>query len=132
MPVSWNPYCVAGPNTKMYFYETAAWLLCAITSGAPSFETAHPAKAVKAYAYTPMEAKFGVEMATAATLLSREQANELVNRLLDKYEAQIDTAPSGSTYQECYDVATGKPSEDYVRLYNEVKEELAGMGIPSE
>ena len=132
MPVIWNPYCVAGPNTKMYFYEAAAWLLCAITSGAPSFETAHPAKAVKAYAYTPMEAKFGIEMATAATLLSREQVNELVNRLLDKYEAQIDTAPSGSTYQECYDVVAGKPSDDYVRLYDEVKEELVKIGIPFE
>jgi len=51
---------------------------------------------------------------------------------LEKYESQIVTAPSGSTYQECYDVTTGKPGVDYVRLYNEMKEELAEMGVPFE
>ncbi len=130
MPVIWNPYCAAGPNTKMYFYEASAWLLCAITSGAPSFETAHPARAVKPYAYTPMEAKFGVEMATAVTEIKRENANELVIELLEKYEANIDNAPEGSRYQDCYDVITGKPGDEYNRLYGEVKEELAVMGIP--
>jgi methylamine--corrinoid protein Co-methyltransferase len=130
MPVIWNPYCAAGPNTKMYFYEAAAWLLCAIPSGAPAFETAHPARAVKPYAYTPMEARFGVEMGAAATKLSREQASDLVLQLLDKYESHIDTAPTGNTYQECYDVANGKPGEAYLGLYHEAKEELAGMGIP--
>jgi len=54
----------------------------------------------------------------------------LVIQLLEKYESQIATAPSGSTYQECYEVTTGKPGEDYVRLYNEMKEELAKMGVP--
>lgn len=77
-----------------------------------------------------MEAKFGVEMAIAASKLKREQASELVIQLLEKYESQIATAPSGNTYQECYDVIKGKPGEDYVRLYNEMKEELGEMGVP--
>ena len=79
-----------------------------------------------------MECKFGVEFAKAAIQLSRQQANEIVLRLLEKYESQIEKAPTGSRYQECYDVTTGKPGEDYVRLYAEVKEELARMGIPFE
>jgi hypothetical protein len=79
---------------------------------------------------TPMEAKFGVEMASAASKLEREQASEMVIQLLEKYESQLAAAPSGSTYQECYDVTTGKPGEEYVRLYNEMKEELAEMGVP--
>lgn len=132
MPVIWNPYCAAGPNTKMYFYEAATWLLCAVPSGAPSFETAHPARGTLPYAYTPMEAKFGVEAATAVTRLNRKEANDLVVRLLEKYESQVETAPTGSTYQECYDVKTGKPGREYLRLYDEVKEELATMGIPFE
>jgi len=93
-------------------------------------QTPHPAKAVKVDGITPMEAKFGVEMACAASKLEREQASELVIQLLEKYESQIATAASGSTYQECYDVTTGKPGEDYVRLYHEMKEELAEMGVP--
>jgi methylamine---corrinoid protein Co-methyltransferase len=130
MPVIWLPYIAAGPNTKMYFYESAAYLLCAVTSGAPSVQTPHPAKAVKVDGITPMEARFGVEMAIAASRLKRQQANELVNRLLEKYESQIEIAPSGDRYQDCFDLATGKPGEAYLRLYSGVKEELAGMGIP--
>jgi hypothetical protein len=130
MPVIWLGYMAGGPNTKSYFYESAAYLLCAVTSGAAAVQTPHPAKAVKIDGITPMEAKFGVEMASAAAELKREQASELVIQLLEKYESQIATAPSGSTYQECYEVTTGKPREDYVRLYNEMKEELAKMGVP--
>jgi len=130
MPVIWLGYMAAGPNTKMYFYESAAYLLTAVTSGAPSVQTPHPARAVVVDGITPLEARFGVEMATAAAKLGREQANELVLQLLEKYESQIETAPAGSVYQECYDVTSGRPGEEYLQLYNEVKEELAGMGIP--
>jgi hypothetical protein len=114
----------------MYFYEAAAYLLCAVTSGAPSVQTPHPAKAVKADGITPLEAEFGVEMAVAATELNRDQANELVLKLLEKYESQIETAPTGSTYPECYDLTTGKPGDAYLQLYDGVKEELARMGVP--
>jgi len=92
----------------------------------------HPAKAVKIDGMTPMEARFGVEMGMAASRLNRQQANEQVIRLLEKYESQIETAPTGSRYQDCYDITTGKPGEEYLRLYGEVKEELAKMGIPLE
>jgi methylamine--corrinoid protein Co-methyltransferase len=68
-------------------------------------------------------------MAKAAAKCDRKQANELVKKLLEKYECRIDNAPSGDRYQDCYDVTTGKPSEAYVRLVNEVKEELSGLGI---
>jgi len=129
IPCLWDPYCAAGPNTKMYFYETAAVLLAWVTSGAPGITQPHPAKAAKVDGITPMEAKFAVEMAMAATRFTRAKAHDLVIRLLEKYESQIETAPEGSRYPECYDPATGKPSEAYIRLYEEVKEELARMGI---
>jgi hypothetical protein len=130
MPVIWLGYMAGGPNTKSYFYESAAYLLSAVTSGAPAVQTPHPAKAIKVDGITPMEARFGVEMAGAAAQLSREQASELVNQLLEKYESQIPTASSGSTYQECYDEITGKPGVEYISLFNDVKEELAEMGVP--
>jgi methylamine--corrinoid protein Co-methyltransferase len=132
LPVIWLGYIAAGPNTKMYFYESAAYLLSAVTSGAPAIQTPHPAKAVKIDGITPMEAKFGVELGLAASRLNREQANGLVSRLLEKYESRIETPPAGSSYQECHDVTTGKPNKAYVELYNKAKEELAGMGIPFE
>ena len=130
LPAIWLGYMAAGPNTRMYFYEAAAYLLCAVTSGAPAVQTPHPAKAVKVDGITPLEAQFGVEVAQAAARLDRGQANELVRQLLGRYESQIGDAPGGSTYQECYDVVTGKPGDAYLRLYEEVKEELLGLGLP--
>jgi methylamine--corrinoid protein Co-methyltransferase len=132
MPVIWLAYLAAGPMTRMYFYEAAAYILCAIASGAPSVQTPLPAKATVTDAITPMEARFGIEMAVAASRLTREQANAIVPRLLAKYESRIEAPPPGSCYPECYDVVTGRPVEEYQRLYCEIKEELSSMGVPFE
>jgi hypothetical protein len=122
-------YAAAGPCTKMYFYEAAAANLCCVTSGYGGVQTALPAKGVVEDAITPLEAQFNVEMAYAATEAKTEQASALVTRLLEKYEERIGEAPKGKRYQECYDLTTGRPSEEYIRLYDEVKEELASVGI---
>lgn len=129
MPVIWLGYMAAGPNTKMYFYESAAYLISAVVSGAPSVQTPHPAKAVKIDGITPMEAGFGVAIAKAASKLNRETSNELVNQLLEKYEDHIEAAPSGDRYQDCYDSTTGRPSEEYLRLYDEILGEMSKLGL---
>ncbi|MCL7452955.1 MAG: monomethylamine:corrinoid methyltransferase [Anaerolineae bacterium] len=132
MPVIWLAYQAAGPNTEMYFYESAAYILCAVTSGAPAVQTPLPAKATVPDAITPMEARFGIEMSIAASKLNRDQASGIVNRLLERYESRIEEPPIGSRYTECYNVVTGKPGEDYLRLYDNVREELVSLGIPLE
>ena len=90
----------------------------------------HPSKAIMADGVTPMEARFAVEITKAVTGIKAQKASEIVNRLLEKYENDISYAPIGKKYPECYDVVTRKPNEAYIRLYDEVKEELAGMGLP--
>jgi methylamine--corrinoid protein Co-methyltransferase len=112
----------------MYFYETAAYLLSAVTSGV-SIQMTHPAKAVVVDGVTPMEATFNVEMAHAAAKINRAGANQIVNALLEKYERNIDKAPRGKIYQECFDMKTGKANSDYVALVEEVMEEIKGMGV---
>jgi len=123
-------YASAGPCTKMYFYEAAAVNLCCVPSGYAGVQTVHPAKAIVDDGVTPMEARFNVEMAHAVTGMKADRAGELVNQMLLKYETGIEKAPAGKRYQECFDLATGKPSDEYVRLYDEIKEELTQMGIP--
>lgn len=127
-PVLSLGYMAAGPTTKMYFYETAAYLLSAVTSGV-SIQMTHPAKAVIVDGVTPMEATFNVEMAHAAAKINRTKANQIVNALLERYEGHIDKAPRGKTYQECFDMKTRKPMPDYVALVQEVKGDLKGMGV---
>ncbi len=130
VPVLWGPYCGAGPNTKMYMYEAAAIYLAWVTSGAPCVNQPHPAKAVKVDGITPLEAKFCIEVGKAASQLTREKANDLVSRLLQKYESDINNPPGGDCYYECHNAQTGKPNENYVILVDEVKEELSTMGVP--
>ena len=132
VPVNWLCYTAAGVNTRMYFHEAAAYLLTSVTGGTASVGIPHPAKGVKVDASTPMEAKFGIEVSRAAAKLNRDKARELVPKLVAKYESDLANAPEGETYQDCYDVETGKPHEDYVRLYDDVVDELTKMGIPFE
>jgi methylamine--corrinoid protein Co-methyltransferase len=122
-------YGAAGPQTKMYFYEAAAFNLSCVTSGYAGVQTLHPAKAIVDDAVTPTEARFCAEMAHSLAGMKADRASELVNQLLDKYEGEVEKAPIGKRYQECYDLKRGKPSDDYLRLYEEVKDELAGLGI---
>jgi len=130
VPVLWGPYCGAGPNTKMYMYEAAAIYLAWVTSGAPCVNQPHPAKAVKIDGITPLEAKFCVEVGKAASHLTRAKANELVIQLLEKYESDIPNPPEGDCYYECFNAETGKPNQDYIKLVDEVMEELITLGIP--
>ena len=123
-------YAAAGPATRMYFYEAAAVNLCCVPSGYAGVQTVHPAKAVIDDGVTPLEAHFNIQVAQAALSLSAEQAGEVVNRLLARYEAEIAQAPPGKRYPECFDLQTDTPTDEYRRLYDAVKQELAGMGVP--
>jgi len=120
-------YIAAGPMTKQFFYESAAYLAAAISSGV-SAQTTHPAKAVLNDYVTPVEMLGAVEIIEACVGMTRKQANELALELLKKYEDNIDGAPIGKKYQECFDIETAAPCKEYVELYAEVKEELKKMG----
>jgi methylamine--corrinoid protein Co-methyltransferase len=121
-------YVAAGPMTKQFFYETAAYLAAVIPSGV-SAQTTHPARAVLNDHVTPMEMLGSVELNEACVGMSRTQGNELAIELLSKYEDKIDDAPIGKKYQDCYDIDTGLPCQEYVDLYGQVKEELRAMGF---
>jgi len=61
--------------------------------------------------------------------MKRDEANEIVKRLLLKYEGNIDNPPPGQRYQDCYNVKTRKPGKKYSTLYEKAKEELTGYGL---
>jgi methylamine--corrinoid protein Co-methyltransferase len=122
-------YAAAGLCTKMYFYEAAAFNLSCVTSGYGSVQTVHPGKAVIEDGVTPMEAQFCAELAHHVSGMKADQADDLVDKLLGKYEKQVENAPTGKRFQECYDLKAGKPSDDYLRLYEEVVDELSSLGL---
>jgi methylamine--corrinoid protein Co-methyltransferase len=61
--------------------------------------------------------------------LNRENANEIVKTLLERYEDRIKDAPLGKRFQECYDVKRVRPTKEHLEMYEGVKIELGDLGI---
>ena len=127
-PLLTIPIIAAGPMTEMNVYETATQVITCIVSGG-SIEGGSAAKNVLIDHSTPMEPLWASEVAHAVIGMSRVQANEIVNRLLPKYENNLGNPPQGKKYQECYDIKTLEPSREFIELYRRIKKELAGYGL---
>ncbi len=121
-------YVAAGPMTEMCLYEIAATVINAVVSGA-SIEFGGVAKAVEVDHFTPMEPKWASEIAHGVIGMTRSQGNEIVKKLLAKYENNIPNAPKGKTYEQCWDMKTKQPINEYRQLYKKVKAELAELGV---
>jgi methylamine--corrinoid protein Co-methyltransferase len=78
-----------------------------------------------------MEARIGAEAGHLAARqgVTREQANEIVIQILDQYEDQLAEAPLGKRFDECYNLETVEPTQEYVELYGAVKDKLSGFGL---
>jgi len=126
-----NGFAAAGPCTAMVLYEAAAHGLVSVVSGANLWEMAVARNKYKNRA-TPMEARMACEVACGAAEsgIKRPEANELVKKLVAKYQSQIADAPMGKTFQECYDVRKIAPRNEYTKLYGVVKAELQNLGVP--
>jgi methylamine--corrinoid protein Co-methyltransferase len=78
---------------------------------------------------TPMQPRFASEVAHGAAGVTRSEANEMVEKLLAKYEDQLGQAPKGVKFQDCYDWGSIEPHDEYVDLYARMKEEMRGYGL---
>ncbi len=114
----------------MVAYEIVANALAATVSGADLDLVAvarnrHPERA------SGMEARIGAEAGHLAARqgVTREQANEIVKQILAQYKDQMGEAPIGQRFDECYDLETLQPTQEYLELYERVKEKLNGFGL---
>jgi len=123
-------YAAAGPMTEMVFYEIAAAITTSVVSGTSCFEFGGVAKATHVDHFTPMEPRFSSEVAHAVAGMTRKEANEIVKKLLKKYEGTIENPPVGKKYEECWDIHRKSPNEEYVAFYKQMKRELSDLGIP--
>ena len=123
-------YTAAGPMTEMCYYETAETVTASVVSGASAIEAIGVAKSTHIDTFTPMEARLSAEVAHAVRGMARDEANRIVKALLDKYERNLENAPVGKKYQECWDVARKSPHQAYADFDKRMKKELSEMGIP--
>ena len=61
--------------------------------------------------------------------MTRSQGNEIVKKLLAKYEDDIPNAPNGKTYEQCWNMKTKQPILEYKQLYKKIKAELGELGV---
>jgi len=122
----------AGPVTKMLLQELAVGMMNVAVSGASTCIGPRPNGGKYTNHITPLETQFGGEVVKKSAGMSREQASEIADRLLSLYEDRLVDPPKGKSYRECYDPETLQPSDEWKRIYDEVKREVTEMGIPLE
>jgi methylamine--corrinoid protein Co-methyltransferase len=128
LPVLWYTYCAAGPMTEMNAYEIAAGNLAGVVSGG-NIEFGGVGAARNIDHLSPVEPRWASEVAHAAAGLSRDQADEIVKKLLAKYDGQQFNPPKGTRFQDSHDWDSITPCQEYVDLYGRVRDELAGYGL---
>ena len=61
--------------------------------------------------------------------LSRDQAEEIVQKAYTMYEDDLNKQPYGKHFKDVYDLKTIQPTDEWLRMYEEVKNEAAGWGL---
>ena len=122
-------YAAAGPCTKMCLQETSASVISAVVSGL-SMESVGVATNKYEDRVTPVEPRISAEVGHAVAGMKRSEANEVVKKLLRKYEAKLGAPPLGKSLFECWNVSRRRPTKEYSALIKAFKKEMAAVGVP--
>ncbi|MEI7845143.1 MAG: monomethylamine:corrinoid methyltransferase [Chloroflexota bacterium] len=124
-------YPKSGAVTPELLYEVAANAITLTVSGA-HLEGVGAADGSLPNG-TGLEARWMGEVGHAVTRqhLDLDQANQLVLRLLEKYEA-VFSMPGGNPglcFDQAYDMQSIQPSPAWTKIYQDVKQDLIQMGL---
>ncbi|MCL4393313.1 MAG: monomethylamine:corrinoid methyltransferase [Chloroflexi bacterium] len=120
----------AGPATPMLLYESAVGMTALAACGATSCTGPRSAGGKFSDHITPLETQFAGQVFKKAATVGLSKANDIANRLLPKYEEQLGNPPKGKSFQECYDVAKLRPTDEWKKIYDDVKEDAIRAGVP--
>jgi hypothetical protein len=125
-----NGFAAAGSATEMVLLEGAAHALASTVCGYNLWELAVAKNKYKDRA-TPLEARLACEVGHAVSRMDtkRKDVNDLVLKIVERYEDDIANAPLGQRFQECYDTKKLLPTEEHLRLYRKVRSDLEDIGI---
>lgn len=121
-------YTSGGPCTPMSLYETSASVTAAVVSG-QSIESVGTASNKEEDRTTPVEPRISAEVGHAVAGMKRSDANELVKKLLAKYEAKLPNPTLGKTLYECWDPEKRRPSKEYQTVIKAYKKSMADLGV---
>lgn len=121
---------VSGPVTENLLYEGLAGVATIAVSGTAYGAGPRPAGGKLHDYLTPLECRFTAEVAHAASGMTRKAVNEMVKQLLPRYEHHIKNPDIGKPLQEAYNIETMTPTKEWRDIYDRVKAEATGMGVP--
>jgi methylamine--corrinoid protein Co-methyltransferase len=121
----------AGPGTEQQLWEIAVLGIHVSCVGGHIFHGCRKAVLVRPNQGTGMEGRWEGEAARAGCALSREEANELIDFMLRKYENNVspEAAPQGYSFEELYDYESVQVKAEYFDLYSKAKRELQERGL---
>jgi methylamine--corrinoid protein Co-methyltransferase len=122
-------YPCAGPCTEMCLLEASAQSITDTASGREILSGVASAKGVVQDKTTGMEARMMGEVARATAGMDISEVNKVLDALVSSYEGNYATAPEGKTFQECYDIATVTPTDEYVKVYDGARKKLEEFGL---
>jgi len=120
---------VGGPGTKTLLYECIALTVMMTVSGGSRILGPRSATGTITGHFSGLEARFTGELLTAASKLSRDKAEEIVQKAYSKYEKDLTKKPYGQHFKDVYDLKTIQPTAEWRQLYDEVKNESAQWGL---
>ena len=120
---------VSGPMTESLLYECAAMATAATVSGASRIDGVRSAVGVQILHVTGLEVRFNGEIAHAAAGVSRKDANEMIKEFESHYVPYLDKKPIGKSFLEAYDPIKVEPVQEWLEMYEKVKENVARIGL---
>ena len=121
---------VSGPGTHSLLYECVAMATVVSACGASRALGVRSGVGVVENHCTGLETRFNGEVARAAAGLSREQADEIVQKAIARYQPVMDQKPVGIPFSEAYDVESMQPTTGWLDVYKRVQDEVFGWGLP--
>lgn len=122
-------YTSAGPCTEMCLLEAAAQAITDTASGRELMSGCASAKGVALDYTTAMEARLMAHAARAVAGVETQKVNAMLDKLVGLYETGFKKPPKGKSFQECYDVNTLTPSEEYVQVFDTALKTMKEIGF---
>jgi methylamine--corrinoid protein Co-methyltransferase len=122
-------YPLAGPCTEMCLLETAAQAIADTASGRELISGSAASKGVARDKSTPLEARIMGEAAIATTGMKIPDVNEILDNLIRSYEADFPNPPKSKRFQDCFDLKTITPTDEYLGVYENSLNILNDLGI---
>ena len=132
-PARWAPSPQApnaGPGTDQLYWECANHALALECSGGNPWGAATCRNKFTDMA-TPLESRFFHETSEASfkMRLTRAKAEEICQKIMEKYEKLIPIDNYGHRIQEVYDMERIVPRQEYLDQYNRMRDELNKLGV---